>query len=86
MQVQNHKYVLEVQHLYGNKPNQYEYVGYLDKIFKTMSEAAEYYNRIHPHLPKIPPQRNQVSTWNPDTMQRWVIRKYERVEKLSMRV
>ena len=86
IQVQDHKYIIEIQQLYGNKPDQYEYIGHIDKIFMTMKEAAEYYNVIHPGLPKLPPQRNQVSTWNPYTKQRWVIRKYMYIENLSLRV
>jgi hypothetical protein len=85
------QYVLELQQLYPDNPpihpktgfymGKYEFVGYIDKVFTSMKDTAEYYNQCNPHMPKLSPNRNQVSAWDTNTYTRCVIRKYEGFER-----
>lgn len=71
------RYIIEVQEFNASPKIQYEYIGILDKTFYTLADAAEYYHICHPHYPRIPAERNQVSAWDFETGRRWVIRKLE---------
>ena len=77
------QYILELQQkIYPHQQKNIEYVflGYIDKVFTTLVETANYYNENHPHMPKLLPYRNQVSDWDPKTSMRCVLRKYEGYE------
>jgi hypothetical protein len=64
-------YILEAQ-VYRPKQG-FAHVGYVDKIFRTESEAAEYYERRFPEMRRMV---CLVSDWHPVTHMRYVIRRF----------
>lgn len=79
----NSPYVLEVQRFdpYGHLSHpewngKYEHIGYMNKVFKTKNEAAEYYNTHNPHMRRLNAYSTWRSDWDSETHLRYIVRQY----------
>jgi hypothetical protein len=76
-------YILEVQrfdktgyfnHIRWN--GKYEHIGYMNKLFPTKKDAADYYNMHNKHMRKLNAHGCWNSAWDPKTRLRYVVREY----------
>ena len=44
-------YILEVQKMDWNKKSQH--IGYMNVVFESKQDAADYYNKFNPHMPQL---------------------------------
>lgn len=76
-------YILEVQQFFmdghithpewnGKK----EHIGYMNKVFNTKQEAAEYYHTHNPNMRRISAEFRWKSDWDPKTELLYIIREY----------
>lgn len=77
-------YVLEVQqfinHLDERKSLKgiFRHVGIMDIVFCSKEEAIQYYNIHNPHMRALNAHGGDSSDWDPETLMRYVVRKYDR--------
>ena len=76
-------YILEVQRFDVESWNQQpewagkaEHIGYMNKIFKTKIDAANYYYKYNSHMRPITARHNWRSDWDSTTYLQYVIRDY----------
>lgn len=54
----------------------FEHVGYVNRIFKTKPNAAEYYDILFPEMRGLNVLLTWNSDWHPETRLRYVVREY----------
>jgi hypothetical protein len=74
-------YILEVQKFDADSWNKHpewsgksEHIGYMNKIFKTKIDAANYYFKHNSHMRPITARHNWKSDWDPTTYLQYVVR------------
>ena len=71
-------YILEVQKFYPEVNPEWNgksiHVGYMDKIFSTKEEAAEYYDKHNPHARGLNAHGKWRSDWDPETHLMYIVR------------
>jgi hypothetical protein len=81
-------FVLEVLKYYPNVEDKirlngmYEHVGYMDAVFKSKKEAAEYYNMYNDHMRKLDSHKTWCSDYDPNTYLLYIVREYYGQSKL----
>ena len=76
-------YILEVQTFNVTGHREYpeyngksQHIGYMNKVFKTKKEAANYYDTFNPHMRKLNILENWCSDWDPYTCLMYVVREH----------
>lgn len=76
-------YILEVQTFnvighreYPEYNGKSQHIGYMNKVFKTKKEAANYYDTFNPHMRKLNILENWCSDWDPYTCLMYVVREH----------
>ena len=76
-------YILEVQKFNINGHIDYptyngkcEHIGYMNKLFKSKKEAAEYYDKYNPHMRKLNAHENWCSDWDPNSCLIYIVREH----------
>ena len=76
-------FILEAQKFYSDGhikhpewKGKFDHIGYVKKVFKSMNEAAEYYDIHHPKMRKLNSFGTWRSDWDPQTDLRYVVREY----------
>ena len=64
-------YILEVLEFIPGK--KLVHVGYMDKVFPTKEEAAEYYDEHNPHMRALNAHGEWRSDWDPETHLMYVV-------------
>jgi hypothetical protein len=64
-------YILEVLEFIPGK--KLVHVGYMDKVFPTKEEAAEYYDKHNPHARGLNAHGKWRSDWDPETHLMYVV-------------
>ena len=65
-------YILEVLEFIPGK--KLVHVGYMDKVFPTKEEAAEYYDKHNPHARGLNAHGKWRSDWDPETHLMYIVR------------
>jgi len=66
-------YILQVEKFVKG---QRKYKGFVDKLFETKQEAAEYYNNLFPHMRPLNYNKTWRSDWDAETKLMFVVRRY----------
>lgn len=76
-------YILEVQRFnpmghieHPEWKGKSEHVGYMNKIFRTKNEAADFYDVHNPHMRKLNTFNTWCSDWDANTRLFYVVRKH----------
>ena len=76
-------YILEVQRfdpnghiLYPEWNGKSEHIGYMNKVFITKKEAAEYYDLHNPHMRKLNLHRTWAYDNDPNTNLQYIVREH----------
>jgi hypothetical protein len=76
-------YILEVQKFNINGHIDFpaytgkcEHIGYMNKLFKSKKEAAEYYDKYNPHMRKLNAIENWCSDWDPSSCLMYIVREH----------
>lgn len=76
-------YILEVQRFDSDGHLQHpewngkaEHIGYMNKLFRTKSEACRYYDNHYPRMRSLNAHNTWISDWEPNTRLRYVVRKW----------
>jgi hypothetical protein len=71
-------YILEVKKFKSSSlfPAKLKHVGYINKIFQSKQEAANYYDFHNPHMRNLNAHKTWRSDWDPDTKLMYIVRKY----------
>jgi hypothetical protein len=74
-------YILEVQKFDVDSWNQHpewsgksEHIGYMNIVFKTKIDAANYYIKYNPHMRPISARHSWKSDWDPTTHLQYIVR------------
>jgi hypothetical protein len=74
-------FILEVQRFNPNGHKDHpgwngksEHVGYMNKVFKTKEEAAEYYDNHNHHMRRLNAHGSWCSDWDPNTKLMYIVR------------
>lgn len=74
-------YILEVQKFDVDSWNQHpewsgksEHIGYMNIVFKTKIDAANYYFKHNPHMRPISARHSWKSDWDPTTYLQYIVR------------
>ena len=67
-------YILEVQKMEWNSKSIHK--GYMNIVFETMQDAANYYNKFNPHMPQLNNKTNWCSDWDPETYLLYIVREH----------
>jgi hypothetical protein len=76
-------YILEVQRFEKNGDiehpewnGKFDHVGYINKLFYTKNAASLYYNNHNTHMRELNVNNTWTSDWDPNTLLRYVVRRY----------
>ena len=76
-------YILEVQRFNINGHTDFpayngkcEHIGYMNKLFKSKKEAAEYYDKYNPHMRRLNAHENWRSDWDPGSCLMYIVREH----------
>jgi len=74
-------YILEVQkfNVMGHQDfphynGKSEHIGYMNKVFKTKTDASDYYDEFNPHMRKLNAHNGWFSDWDPETCLMYIVR------------
>jgi len=67
-------YILEVQKMEWNSKTRH--IGYMNIVFETKQEAANYYNKFNSHMLPITNENRWCSDWDPETYLMYIIREH----------
>jgi len=67
-------YILEVQKFEWNCKSRH--IGYMNIIFETNQDAANYYNKFNPHMQQLNEKNSWCSDWDPKTYLIYIIREH----------
>ena len=74
-------YILEVQKFNINGHREHpewngksEHIGYMNKVFRTKQEAADYYKKYNQHMRSMNEYNNWHSDWDPNTELMYIVR------------
>lgn len=65
-------YILEVQRV--DSDGTAEHIGYMEKYFKTQTEACLYYDNHNTHMRSLNANNNWISDCDPNTKLRYIVR------------
>ena len=67
-------YILEVQKMEWNLKSHHK--GYMNIVFETKQDAANYYNKYNPHMLQLNNKNNWCSNWDPETYLMYIVREH----------
>jgi hypothetical protein len=67
-------YILEVQKMEWNYKSRH--VGYMNKVFETIQDACDYYNKFNICMPPLSIKRSLCSNYDPNTYLMYIVREH----------
>ena len=67
-------YILEVQKMDWN--NKSQHLGYMNIVFESKQDAANYYNKFNQHMPQLNITNKWCSEWDPNTYKFYIVREH----------